>query len=94
MVLEMLVSFVLAFVYFSLSNQEGSTSAFPLGFCLGFAILCIGNITGGSVNPFRYLGPALLSLNLHDAHVYIIGPMIGAIGAGYLYKNVFAENKA
>lgn len=40
-----------------------------------------GPITGGSMNPARSLGPALIAGELETVWIYIVGPVIGAVAA-------------
>lgn len=93
---EFLGTFLVVFVYSNLDG-EGKCTRFPIatGFAYGMTILMIGEITGGAANPFRYLGPALLSLQLWDGYVYLISPFLGGIAAVFLFDNVFKneENK-
>lgn len=49
--------------------------------------------TGSSVNPARSFGPALVS-NLWENHwVYWVGPMIGGLVAGVIYRFVLKSSK-
>jgi glycerol uptake facilitator-like aquaporin len=45
-----------------------------------------GAYTGGSVNPARSLGPAIFANEWENHFVYWIGPLVGAIIAGFLYR--------
>merc|ERR1712093_61219 len=61
-------------------------------FTLVLGILATGNLSGGSMNPARSIGPAVASGYWHVHYVYWIGPIIGAICAGLLWKYVFMES--
>ncbi len=58
----------------------------------------IGNITGSSLNPARTFGPYLGDLLLGGYNlwafypIYIIGPIVGAIAAAFLYNYLSSEN--
>ena len=45
-----------------------------------------GAYTGGSLNPARSLGPAIFANQWEKHYVYWIGPIVGAIVAGFLYR--------
>lgn len=60
-----------------------------IGLTIAADILAIGPITGGSMNPARSFGPALVS-GIFEGHlVYWIGPMIGGLVAGLVYEYLF-----
>lgn len=50
------------------------------------AMLSSGAYTGGSLNPARSLGPAIFANQWENHFVYWIGPLVGAIVAGFLYR--------
>lgn len=60
-----------------------------VGFTLIFCILMGSPLTGASLNPARTVGPALAADRYTDLWVYLIGPPLGAIAAGLLYKVVY-----
>jgi MIP family channel proteins len=56
-----------------------------IGGSLGLAVLLFGPATGGSFNPARWFGPALVSGTWSDGWLYLIGPVLGAAGAAATY---------
>ena len=59
-----------------------------IGFTLAFLILAIGPLTGASVNPARWFGPALISDEFGGTWPYLAGPVVGALAAVALYRFV------
>ena len=66
------------------------------GLAIGLALIAIHligiNISGASVNPARSFGPALVGVGsnpeaLAQIWLFILAPLIGAGGAGYLFKS-------
>ena len=47
-----------------------------------------GSLTGGSMNPARSLGPALImgGIALKQVWLFIVAPLLGAVGSTLLYK--------
>ena len=62
--------------------------AFLVGGTLFILILVIGPSTGASFNPARSLGPSLFSGYLSAQIVYYIGPVLGAILAGLVFRRL------
>lgn len=89
--MEAIGTFILMFVVCCLVDQNKAPQySMVIGFAVGLSILAIGEVTGSSVNPMRYLGPAILSASIWDCYIYIIGPVLGSVGAIHLYDNFFA----
>ena len=65
---------------------------YAIGATLGFAVMIIGPLTGGSFNPARWFGPALIGdgLDGKDLVVYVLGPLVGALLAAITYRFVIA----
>jgi glycerol uptake facilitator-like aquaporin len=66
-------------------------SGFAIGATLGFAVMILGPLTGGSFNPARAFGPAIVGHHWGPVGkwllVYALAPGIGAIlaAAGYFW---------
>lgn len=83
-VLEFLLTFVLMFVILKVSSgskETGTMAAIAIGGTVLIEALVFGPITGASMNPARSISPAIASLNFQDLWLYIIAPILGAIGA-------------
>jgi len=64
-----------------------------IGGTLGFAVMIFGPLTGGSLNPARWFGPALLNSTAVKADwwLYILGPIAGGVLAAVTYWYLFVE---
>jgi MIP family channel proteins len=95
---EAILTFVLAWVVLSCavdSRRQGKQFfGFAIGGIIMATILVGGNITGASLNPARYLGPAIAAGNLTQAGIYLTMPFIGAALAAVLYKFLFMQQAA
>lgn len=88
--LEFIGTFMLMFVVKSLCAENKASLYAPLiGCVIGMSVLCFGSFTGTGINPFRYLGPALLALRLSDFYIYMIPPLFGAVAAAFSYDSIF-----
>ena len=52
--------------------------------------MIFGPLTGGSLNPARWFGPALIANFWGGTWPYIVGPVVGALLAALLYRFVIA----
>jgi glycerol uptake facilitator protein/aquaporin Z len=59
-----------------------------VGVLIGGAIAVLGTTTGGSVNPARQFGPAVVSGKLSFLWVYLLAPMVGALVAAFILDRV------
>ncbi len=64
----------------------------PLAIGLTFAAIgmVFGPLTGASVNPARWFGPALVSGEFADAWVYVLAPLVGGALAFLFYRFVIS----
>jgi MIP family channel proteins len=93
MIVEALGTFLLVLVICAVAfNPRARQEWAPLaiGTTLGFAVMIFGPLTGGSLNPARWFGPALIGDEFSGAWLYIVGPLLGALLAALVYRFVIA----
>lgn len=85
---EAFLAFFLTLTILSVTANPvlAATSGIFIGFALGALMFAGFSLTGGSMNPARSLGPAIFTNNLGTIWVYFVGPIIGAIVAGLIYR--------
>lgn len=82
-----LVLVILAAVFSKKSFKEWAPLA--IGTTLGFIVMVGGPLTGGSFNPARWFGPALIGDALtSEWWLYIAGPIVGSLLAAAVFKFV------
>ena len=77
---------VLTVLAVALNPEIRRWAALAIGGALGMAVMVLGPLTGGSFNPARWFGPALVGNHFTDAWVYIFGPLVGALLAAAVYR--------
>lgn len=89
--LEAIATFFLVFVIFgtAVDEQSPNVGGFAIGLTLAASILAIGPLTGGSLNPARSLGPAVVSGVYEAQLIYWLAPIVGGALAGLLYHWLF-----
>ena len=70
----------------AVSGKAKMAAGAAIGLTLTFAIFFGGNLTGASLNPARTIGPDVVTGDFSDIWIYIVGPVLGGILAGLLYK--------
>lgn len=68
------------------ARAVGPAAAIAIGGAIALAALVAGPVSGASLNPARSLGPALVSGDLEDIVIYVVGPVIGAIAGAIGYR--------
>ena len=64
-----------------------------VGGLVGLGIAVLGTTTGGSLNPARQFGPALISGETRFLWIYLIAPMFGAAIAAWLRAKIQRRRK-
>ena len=95
-VMEIVLTLILMFVILNVSSgskEKGIMAGIAVGAVVGLEALFAGPVSGASMNPARSLGPALLSLNLDALWIYLTAPVVGAILALPLCRQIHPEGK-
>ncbi len=77
---------VLTVLAVALNPETRRWAALAVGGALGFLVMVLGPLTGGSFNPARWFGPALVSNHFTDWWAYVLGPLVGGLLAAGVYK--------
>ena len=88
---EAVLTAFLMFVIMAVATDTravGAGAAIAIGGTVGLDALFGGPITGASMNPARSIGPALVSGELHDLWIYLVGPIVGAALGALAYQVV------
>ena len=90
-VLEAIATFFLVFVVFgtAVDPKGPKVGGFAIGLTVTAGILGIGPLTGGSMNPARSFGPAVVTHLFERQAAYWIGPLLGGVIAAILYDRLF-----
>ena len=87
--LEVVLTFLLMFVIMAVvanPGRIGSASGLAIGGTVAFGVLVGGPISGGSMNPARSFGPALVGWTWTAHWVYWAGPLLGAMLGASAYR--------
>ncbi len=88
---EFILTFILMFVIISVATDYracGAQAGVAIGGMIALESLFAGPLSGGSMNPARSFGPALISWHWHGFYVYILGPILGAVAGAAVYEFV------
>ncbi|XP_042506492.1 probable aquaporin TIP2-2 isoform X2 [Macadamia integrifolia] len=98
-VMEIVITFALVFtVYATAADPKkgslGTIAPIAIGFIVGANILAAGPFSGGSMNPARSFGPAVVSGDFAGNWIYWVGPLVGGGLAGFIYGDIFIGSYA
>ena len=89
---EIIGTFFLVFVIYGVAvDKRGAFSilaGLPIGLTISIGVLGVGVISGAAFNPARWFGPALVSGSFDNFWIWILGPAIGALLAGFAYDRL------
>ncbi|KAJ3045221.1 hypothetical protein HDV00_011092 [Rhizophlyctis rosea] len=91
--MEFIITSLLIFSVLGTAIHPGASvkplAPIPIGFAVCVGVIIAGGVTGGSMNPARTLGPAVVSNTWDGIWVYFAGPLGAAIVVALLYKLIF-----
>lgn len=94
-ILETVMTFTLVYVVLVTTTSKNYKIAplagVAIGFTLGFNVILGGSISGGSLNPARSFGPALIVGNFDFHWIYWIAPILGGLIAAGVYKGLHKD---
>lgn len=95
-VIELIITFFLMLSVYAAAYTDkvpAGASGILIGLTLAADMLIAGPLTGGSANPARSLGPAIMAGAYQSLWVYIVGPIVGALLAGFGYQYILTPQK-
>ncbi|XP_078447213.1 tonoplast intrinsic protein 5;1 [Wolffia australiana] len=90
-IIEGVITFALVFtVLVAMDPRPKAAVVGPMavGMVAGSGVLAAGSFTGGSMNPARSFGPAVVTGNFKNQGVYWAGPLLGSTIAALLHHHV------
>ena len=94
-ILETVMTFTLVYVVLATTTSKNYKIAplagVAIGFTLGFNVILGGSISGGSLNPARSFGPALILWNFDFQWIYWVAPILGGLIAADVYKGLHKD---
>jgi len=93
--MEFIATFFLMLIILGVTSQKKEVNAFSglvIGLTVTGLIFVAGPISGGSFNPARSIGPALVSGDFSSLWIYLIAPTFGAVLAAFSWE-LFGEKK-
>jgi len=92
---EVVLTFALMFVITAVATDVravGQAAAIAIGATVFIDVLIGGPISGGSMNPARSLGPAVVGGEFSDYWIYLFAPIIGAALGALAYTCVRGDH--
>lgn len=90
--LEAFCTGLLMFVILQVTRKENNIYGIAIGGTVFISALLIGEYTGGSLNPARSIGPALVSGKTREIYFYVLAPVIGSLISSKLFTTKFSKN--
>lgn len=93
-IVELFGGLFLTVVYlFIFSSPQYSTYTPCVAAVYGMFKVSGGMVTGAAIDPFRYMGPAMVALKLSDFYVYLFPPFFGGVLGVFLYRFLLKSKK-
>lgn len=102
LLVEVVLTFIFVLTILGVTSKKGNHGSFG-GLIIGLTLVLVHlfgiGLTGTSVNPARSIGPAIVAAIAGNASpiisvwVFIVGPLVGAVIAAFVYKFLETEDK-
>ncbi|HYB93043.1 MAG TPA: aquaporin [archaeon] len=91
LIMEIFVTMFLVITVLCATREKESKNwaGLAIGLALGVGVMISGVVSGGSLNPARTFGPALVSWTWTSHWVYWVGPLLVAFFAAGIYRQLF-----
>ncbi|KAK9935265.1 hypothetical protein M0R45_022375 [Rubus argutus] len=96
LVIEIIASFLLMFVISGVATDNraiGELAGIAIGMTILIDVFIAGPVSGGSMNPARSIGPAVIMKIFKGLWIYVVGPFIGTILGGFAYNLIRFTDK-
>ncbi len=95
-VTEIVLTFLLVFVIFgtAVDKRAPKLGGLLVGCAVAMDVVMGGPVSGGSMNPARWLGPAVVGGDYMNGWLYWVGPFAGAALAAIVYTSVLLDKKS
>jgi aquaporin TIP len=94
---ELVLTFFLVFVVFgtAIDPRAPRVGGLFIGLAVAMGVLMGGPISGGAMNPARFLGPAIVNASqLQYTWLYLIAGLLGGLVAGAVWRYAFRTTTA
>jgi aquaporin Z len=91
LIAEIITTFFLVFVIFGIAVDKRSPKpvyGLVIGLTITMGILATGAVSGAALNPARWFGPALIGGHFDNLWIWIAGPILGGVAAGFLQNDI------
>ncbi len=92
--IECIAAFLFVFTIYATAVDRRTSKVLAgvaIGLVYSFGVFVSTPFSGGALNPMRVFGPAVVSGHFNYHYVWWLGPVSGAIAAGFLYGKVFTR---
>ena len=89
----LITSILLLVVISSATDLESAMAPVPIGFAVLVGVLLGGSVSGGSMNPARSFGPAVIENEWESHWIYWIAPLAASFLVAILHHIVFRKRR-
>ncbi|HEV7708672.1 MAG TPA: aquaporin [Asanoa sp.] len=88
-----MAAIVLVFAFFLVRHGLARLVPYVIGLSVGLVIAILGPLSGGSINPARQLGPAVLAGQTTDLWIYLVAPVLGAAAGSLIHRFIVRRSR-